>query len=555
MGYGVVVTGGTVLCAENGEGLNVPIYDDWHIQQLLTILKYKSELDSEYESLKTQILETKHILFQPESEQKRVNLENTKRTIHKNILGTIINKLPPSDEALLHFIRNMASLQGSGQDVVSPYIIDSIKFDFNEHYYRLLESAKEQLSKNDSVVIVGGTDTIQYYATALTKHLKASSSLSGNKKIFFLSSMGNLENHAEHNAKLFEIAGNLTKDNNVPGGGGYILSSADRDAREVIVHDATNSFVKVSARLHNSFRSLCPVGIYGKNGFEKNKNYIPPNAFLEYVGGGIDDSSPVLNRIAPPLLQANGQDEVIAYLDAVAIIKPPVNAAVIEINPKWIIQRGDGKFDEIKSKIKGLKKAGIDVILNNYYIYKNNGDTIEPKYQKQDLDKNNFLEQLLKEGAIYDEKTTKGCAVNALIRNNIQTYQNGFNMENSNNKNLVLSIGYFPDQELFIQFCKELKNRGVVGVSISGLPGSVLPEKVVNSLENIFGENNFNISFAGNENLYPDPENKGKTFTEGEGVNKAHYAEGAKAAKYASPLSPENAVKELRDRLLKNRTR
>jgi L-asparaginase/Glu-tRNA(Gln) amidotransferase subunit D len=95
--------------------------------------------------------------------------------------------LGPDGESLDAFIRKSFD----HPKITKAYNIDSIDFDIAEHYPKLLQAAKAALTAGDVPIVCGGTDSMAWYSTLLTKDLQREGFLTpGSKqKILFLSSI------------------------------------------------------------------------------------------------------------------------------------------------------------------------------------------------------------------------------------------------------------------------------------------------------------------------------------------------------------------------------
>lgn len=549
--------GGTVMCGEY-DGLLYPIYSDIHVKLALAVGANKNFIAPEYQKgLYDRILETKDLLFQirfPPSDV--IDVDGFKQGIMYKFGKEIdsikenINEYLPLDKKISNDFDN-----DEVKTVLKVlYNIDSIDFDFDtDHFYVLQNNIAEAFEKYDHVELSGGTDTIQYYATALSKDLAARKVFEGcgnNKKLFFISSMDSMEANLPHNAKLFDIADKLGKDPELSAGA-YVLSSSDKDASRVYIHDPLNDFVKISSKLHDSFRSKEHVGYYENGEIYFNKNYTKPEVKLDLPEGLRGRE---LSSVAAPILHGTSLSEVVSVMGAYLKVGKAFDSIVLEFDPKEMVS-GSKSFSHLEELVKLHSERGTRIVLNNFKVFNDRTGRIENFISENKFLANNFAKKLEVAGAVLTNRTTKDAVIDEMVSDYYSSRYNAKEVKLSHMseglarvmgqgnpfKSDVAVLGYVPTSKSMGRSFSEVGNF-VKSLIVSGLPGNTLPSKVVDKLNDVFSGGAFQISFSENEVTHELP--SGEKLIEGE--NESSYAAGASANKYATNLRPENAAKQFR---------
>jgi len=245
-------------------------------------------------------------------------------------------------------------------------LLDSIDFDIGTHYKELLKSTMKVLDAGETPVICGGTDTLAWYATMLTKDLIRRGYLGedSGQRVIFLSSMlsptddlGKL--HVERILKAGKFLCNnppLAK-NGHPLSGGFAICAEKENASKLAVHDVLNDFDKVSSEQVHAFRSNKLVGHISGNNFKPDPNYVPPKRQEPTDERGY-------LRIAPPLLGGQSNQDILAYMKAMDHAFPPFKGVIIEGMPSSGELSKGREFKErveILQTVAWLRRKGISV--------------------------------------------------------------------------------------------------------------------------------------------------------------------------------------------------
>lgn len=281
--------------------------------------------------------------------------------------------------------------------------IDSLNFDVGSHYRQILGSVltifkDHQLSlESDSYpmpVIVGGTDTLKYYATLMAEDLKMRGF---NSPILFLSSMKAFGDDVGHVSRIFEAAQlvtNLLYEKQMAGS--YMLTAADNDMNQALLYCLNYDVEKVSATKNPAFfgesliakidlqtsnvelvnDSLLKVPRLGKFKLHSRMVDVLFNPVFSYFEKLSFDNNLFLNNVLPPiygyndinvinkffleLLQQNSQDSKDNNVD--------FNAVIISSMPD-LENIDDQSRNDFLTLISFLKEKNIAVIVaNNPYF-------------------------------------------------------------------------------------------------------------------------------------------------------------------------------------------
>lgn len=263
------------------------------------------------------------------------------------------------------------------ESIIRLFNIDSINFDIDTHYIPLREAALNVLKAGKVPVICGGTDTLAWYSTLLTKDLMRHGWLQpdSGEKVIFLSSMISLEDSPEHVRKILE-GGKLLSTQHLTGG--FAVCAEHMSGDVLAVHDVLNHFDKVSSSLTNAFRSRAPIGYIIGDTFTRNEGYQSPPVTIS-ASRGHDFA-----HIAPPLLRGHDGKAILAYLDALSKHQPPFDGILIEGMQGVTdanVRMHARDYQRLITMIRWFKESGSRVVFCNPMRFDDRSLSINPAIQ------------------------------------------------------------------------------------------------------------------------------------------------------------------------------
>lgn len=497
----LIVTGGTIFMGYEGESL-VPMYD------------------VRYAALATKIIDSKI----EESDKKRFldQLVNSKDLILKHGVGSVqvyrfikgiiaqLNTHTQEQNSLKTIVEGC----GLSLDVEQPYTIDSINFSFDEHYAKLRDSIMEKLRKGESAIVIGGTDTLEFYAKAFAEDPTYQSFRLDNPQnennVVFASSMLSYGDDPEHVAKILKSATIAAE--NIKPVGAFALSAKDKEVSAVTVHGLRQNFVKISSRLADAFRSPHPVGKIKDGRFIKSSTYRPK--------ANSRAGSPMgTNKVAPPLIDGNRINVAKEYLEHF-----PNHAVIIEgglkHRSKNISSQEIKERNELSNIIAAREKRGVLTYFvdDQKFDYKRNMFPIAMGFVK-------FISSPFVGGKTETRLTTIGVYIKALFgkdtkESSIREIEDKPTAQKVIVPGKSIGIRYVPDAKAFEEALSVVREMGVEKLYIRALPGESLPARHVEALEKL-SESGVTIftGFKYADRVYKE---NGTEFTEG--ANEVHYA-------------------------------
>ena len=468
-------------------------------------------------------------------------------------------KLQPDAARLLDYINKAdfdveSIVYPFGKEGDPHHIIDSINFDIGEHYVKLRDAALESLKQGKTPVICGGTDTLIWYSTLLTKDLKRMGWLAphSGEKLVFLSSMKSVQEDGAHVQAILH-AGKVLADQNLSGG--FALCTENEDASKLTVHDVLNHFDKISAVAINPFRSEVPVGYIEGRVFEPTKGAYKPPPEPELVNGR---HSPVVQphaRIAPPLLLGSDGEMLLRYLKTVASANPPFDGVLIEGFPKQDRSPTNGVLNKsdrpgLIKIVKQLRAQGVRVVFCNpiRYAYDSHNDSgrMEPVIQQSGQwppkagSMSSWVGGLIEEGVEFVTTMPKEAYLDMTLHQPTHITAKpqritGLQPRHPDRKLKTLALRYVPDVDIVKHAIHSLipeldEKTGMLG--FSALPHNVLPDALADTLKEYdCGKDKrkrFGVTFEYAGNRY-------KKGGEVEGIDVCPYEAGTHTAPYLEP--------------------
>ncbi len=436
--------------------------------------------------------------------------------------------LVPSGESL----DAMASEIGFKRSV-KPYIIDSIDFDITEHYPKLLAAARDALDAGDTPVVCGGTDTLTWYSTLLTKDLMRRGYLKdgSDQEVIFLTSMKSIEEAPELVKGILSAGKVVAEQRNLSGG--FALSALGTGGKRVDVHDVTDQFDKISAKLINALRSNGPAA------FVSGGHISFPEAYTPQKSSPTTDKT-TYARIAPPLLREHDSEAIIAYLRRLGVSEKPYDGVIIEGLSERIHKTDKQNLPKI---VKALTAAGTRVMFVNPVRYDNSVHSMTPvlKGTNWDNDKWELKKALVEAGAEFATGLPKDIYIDMMLgtapghANQITEPEALRPLRNQK----VMGLRYVPDAALMSDAVDTLAPK-VKAMVFSALPGSVMPDAMLPALLRNQDSTRYHSTFEYTGNEYIGQQGE-------EILEKPHngYAAGQNAGALITPHKGSNAVVEL----------
>lgn len=350
------------------------------------------------------------------------------------------------------------------QDVVTetPYFIDSIDFDFSEHYDGLKDSVINQLADNRDVIIIGGTDTCEFYAQAIARDPRCEEAQQKHSgKVIFISSMRPFDKSPEFIAKTMVSVLKFKDKYKIPGF--YMLSAEDEKAEAFSVYDVAQPIVKISSVLPDAFRGFGWVGIVTSTGeWSLNRDYhavVNPKR-KEYSK----------RAVAPPFIYGNMPEAMLTYMQVF-----PNHDIIIEGE---CIDKDTEIAKAIITLVAERSKRGIQTYFVNDEKYHYKEQCFTPIIPSKQWDMSPFLQEVEEQGGITLSGTTTSAAyIDAMFgkyggtrkRKEVPVIS-----EQDITRNNAWGMRYIPDSIMFPKGVDRAAERASELI-ISALPSGVLP--------------------------------------------------------------------------------
>jgi hypothetical protein len=481
----IILTGGTIAMGKNAEGHYANCYDMRHLMLALALRDAAEKTPArkgEYES----------------AMQTLTSLKLGEEGIDAALNELLTTCGYESFDALYNYYGIARDSEGCG--ITKPYdtlektkvtgvnndgLIDSIAFDMNLHFPKLAEATREKLSQNTGpVVVIGGTDSLEFYAPALSHHMAAKGQLES-QSLHFLSAMKSFEDDPWHVASL--LKGTLLAaraQTQTIGSNAFVLCPKLNNAGEVTAingHDVCCGMAKISSKLANSFRSHAGLAFHVPLNGEA-RFYETPTVPMPQV----DEPS----RTLAPVLKDTAPDAVLAYLQALQSSKEVRAPAIVPIELSLALVRSP-HAPAIANAIGALRNKNIHTLLIHptealhEHVPRLDATTINPWC----LPDNAFITAARANGAITRTGTTADLWVQARLGQ--------LNMPEPTHmaiatvtpqpkaaKERAIGLRYVPDSEAFAQ---SLKLAAAISdqIVIEALPGGALPARLKDEVEGL----------------------------------------------------------------------
>lgn len=438
----VIETGGTFSMGRNDVGLLVPCYDLRHFALAAEIAR-STTLDAEEKANRYQeLIALKSLLSERMSPSFALN------AMAKSFLGNE----PPSvtAHALLLASQNYDTLAhtrrpyGPGpfeyiedDSAKARGLIDSIDFDLETHYPKLQQAVMEGLVQQRNLLVIGGTDTLEFYAAALARDPAYCAWRANHPElttnVLFLSSMQSFEDNPEHIGKLFAAATRLLWKVQP---GIYALSASDVAVQQLTLHDVQHPFMKISGQLPDALRSATPYSKMEWREIEAS----PCEPDTEYQPHAPEPTASIAKPPIPtaaPLIAGNRPDIIAAYLRQLA-----GHSVVVEVSHA-LLEAHEEAIAALLSAVRERTAQGIPTIFVNDHAYAGSNEhdgavtpTIPPAQWAAGFEEG-VLKQLGEAGATLLAETTTAAAF-------LDSFFNRFTIEASVRDDAVESLRIHP---------------------------------------------------------------------------------------------------------------
>lgn len=415
----------------------------------------------------------------------------------------------------------LASKLGYGASL-KPLLMDSIDFDMKDQYPKMLTAAQKVLDAGDTPVLTGGTDTLIWYSTLLTKDLMRRGYLQegSDQKIVFLSSMRTIEEAPEQIEGILK-AGKLVAEQKGLSGG-FALSAIGMQGKRIDVHNVLNHFDKISARLINALRSDGTVEYLYGDTINPHEHALPTTTTQPSSNRGYA-------RIAPPLLQGHDSEAVLAYLQHIGNAQLPYDGVIIEGLPMRM-HRNDKIH--IPQMVQKLTQAGTRVMFCNPMRCDNSAPDMSPVIDGSKWNNGgDFFDALNKAGAEFKTALPKDVYIDMMLETTPGSAKNAAPLARPLRNQKVFGLRYVPDVAC-MSHTLDMVAPHAKNIVFSALPGSVLPNSMLVPLKRHQQDTRYHRTFDYTGREYVDHE--GKVFTESP---ENHYASGQETGKLVKPCT------------------
>lgn len=470
--------------------------------------------------------------MQPTSHPPQLILTGGTLSASRNADGLLV----PSADSL------NAALERAGFDpktAARPYVIDSIDFDIGEHYPKLFAAALAALEDGKTPVVCGGTDTLAWYSTLLTKDLQRHGKLQpdSNEKVIFLSSVKSFEDAPSLIEKILK-AGELLSRQNLSGG--FAVGAENKTGDRMVVHDVLKHFDKVSSSSSfvNALRSDVPAGYIAGGSFTLNEAYTPPPALPVASKCG-------LARIAPPLLINHDSEMLLAYLKKIGQVKPPFDGVVVEGLPDKYPLLHSGDQHRLVETVKWLKGSGTRVVFCNPQRFNDETLSMQPVINAQNWNHpiTGLAKALADAGAEFRTGLPKDMYLDMMLttipENHVSLPVPGNTIRNQK----TLGIRYVPDIAAMNAGIDTLAPQ-IKNLVFSALPHNVMPDSMYPVLMKHRPATKYQATFEYNGSEYVGSD--GEIFVEGQEKNP--YQSGQRTGALITPCSDSNMTQAINGR-------
>ena len=410
-------------------------------------------------------------------------------------------------------------------------LLDSINFDFPTHFPALKESLLSSLpDKNSSAIVFGGTDTMEYYSSALNAELNKTGKLLNNN-VIFVSSMYTFEDNPSHIAGLLKGALKAAEtvstqhSEDIPTlHGAYLLSpelDAKNDVKAVKLHDISKGIVKISSRLKDAFRSNNGIADTIEFLDEKVVHHPSDNTPTQFNQKASTETGQKRN-VAPPLIKGNSPQILLAYLNKILTMEKEGDKPfdILPIENFQSFAKSSYALDILKT-IKQLAKKEIRVAFFQDVMPKTQTSSKFDVVNSQLISKEStYVKELVKAGCLFETGPTiklytdlRSNALELPIINFTDDVNSAeLNLDKTPPSDKPIKIKYVPDQLLFkpmLELASEISNH----IVIEGLPGQALPDYYQDTVQEVLQKGTkLSLGFKYNGRKFTEGN---ETFTEG----------------------------------------
>lgn len=388
-----------------------------------------------------------------------------------------------------------------------PYVIDSIDFDIGLHYPLLRDCAFKLLREGRTAVIAGGTDTLIWYATLLTRDAMRHGFLTqgSGQKLIFLTAMRSLEDAPGLVRAMLRAGMLMAQDTRLSGG--YALSARDMQGSIIDAHDACRDFDKISARLIDALRSRLPAAYIHNDALHVTPAYTPLPQPVAHAG--------TYARIAPPLLRGNHPAVIRA---CIAALHPHYDALLIE-----------GMPEDTDALTNIIQSSHAQIIFCNPVRYDNSSQSMQALYSEEAWQSTiTHADALRRTGARFATGIPKDMYLEQMLAPPPRS-SNPAPTTTDSARHEVIALRYVPDCGI-MQSAIALLAPLAKNLLFSALPGSVMPDALLPALKAGAAHTHYWSSFEYTGNAYVDFD--GTAFIESA---KNSYAAGQQTAALVRP--------------------
>jgi hypothetical protein len=414
--------------------------------------------------------------------------------------------------------------------------IDSIDLNVTEHYSQWRHEVEDALNKGETPVICGGTDTIVWYSTLLTKDMMRRGYLQpgSNQKIVFLSSMTTYEKNPGLVLKVLRAGKLLAEQPNLTGG--FAVAAETKDGQIFAVHNVLNHFDKIGHEIFKSLRSAGNAGVIVGNTFAKTAYVEPPTPKPH--------EKHRIGHIAPPLLrkQKDG-DAVLAYMNMIANAEQQFDGILIEGLPT--AEKGKTRLlPRLVHMIEQLREQGIRVTFCNPIRYDPLTETMLPIIDPVRWANHPDKKILEAAGATFETGLPKDVYIDmALSQPDFPLPRRRTHTHFKANSQEILGIRYVPDAVIMNKSLEAIVPQ-TTNVVFSALPNNEMPAMVADAGLKKFQEGRKYFStFEYNSLSYRGDDGTPTTVQPGD----VQYEAAVKMREMVMPLSSGDPIQEALD--------
>jgi hypothetical protein len=411
--------------------------------------------------------------------------------------------------------------------------IDSIDFNVSKHYSEWRQEVQDALEHGETPVICGGTDTIVWYSTLLTKDMMRRGYLQpgSHQKIVFLSSMTTYEANPELVVKVLRAGKLLAEQPDLTGG--FAVAAETKDGQIFAVHDVLNHFDKIGHEIFKSLRSAGNAGMIVGNTFAKTAYAKPPTPK--------PTDKHRIGHIAPPLLRKQkDSNAVLAYMNMIANAEQQFDGILIEGLPA--AEKGKTRLlPQLISVIERLRTQGIHVTFCNPVRYDPTTETMLPIINPAEWANDPARKPLETAGAMFATGLPKDVYIDMALNQpdfEQQRYKPPTHVKTAPQE--ILGIRYVPDAVIMNKSLEAIAPQ-TANLVFSALPNNEMPAMVAEAgLEKFKKDRKYFSTFEYNSLSYRGDDGKRTTVGPGD----VQYEAAVEMRKLVTPLSSGDPISE-----------